>query len=176
MKQVVILRPYNNKYPNYFKKEKKFLIKHIGKNFEIYHIGSSAVSGLGGKRAVDIILLAATKPKAQRLIKKLESIGYTYNPRIGDENRFFLNRHHFYKGKRIYFIHIYLMWKTNDKYKDYLLFRNYLIKYPEEAKRYYSLKKIWAKKAGAQIIKYPKMKTKYVKEVLKKALKIELSI
>lgn len=166
MKQAVIIKPYNPKLPSYFKKEKLFLIKKLGNKFDIYHIGSSAVPGLGGKNVIDIILLSPTKKKAIQLIKKLESIGYFYDSGAGDNYRIFLRRQIPNTKEKS---HIHLMWKTRKKYKDCLLFRDYLKEHPDEAKKYYKLKKIWAKKAGAIRHKFPQMKTSYVKEVLKKA-------
>jgi GrpB-like predicted nucleotidyltransferase (UPF0157 family) len=172
MKQAVVIKPYDHNLPIYFEKEKNFLIKNLGKDFEIHHIGSSAVPGLGGKNVIDIQLLAPNKKIANKTIKKLESIGYSYQKNAGDAYRIFFNRDRYYDKKKVH-IHIHLMWKSAKKYKDYLMFRDYLRKHPEEAKRYYSLKKIWAKKAGNKRKKYTEMKTDYVKEVLKKA-KLEL--
>lgn len=168
MKQAVIIKPYELDLPVYFKREKNFLIKNLGKNFETHHVGSSAVAGLGGKNVIDIQLLVPTKKIAVNLIKQLESLGYFHNEKGGDKYRIFFNRNRFYGNKKVH-IHLHLMWKSSKKYKDYLMFRDYLRKHPEETKRYYSLKKMWAKKAGNMPEKYTEMKTDYVKEVLKKA-------
>jgi len=169
MKQAVIIKPYDSKLPEYFERERRFLIENLGKEFEINHVGSSAVPGLGGKNFVDIQLLAPNKRVANKTVKELESIGYIHDKDAGDEYRIFFSRDHLY-GKKVH-IHLHLMWKTSNKYKDYLMFRDYLRKHKEEAKRYYSLKKIWAKKAGSVGKKFTEMKTGYVKEVLKKAKK-----
>lgn len=174
MKQAVIIKPYDKNLPAYFQKENNFLSKRISKDFEIYHIGSSSVPGLGGKNVVDIILLAPNKKRALDITKKLKLIGYVHNPKAGDENRFFFNRHIFQGKKRVYIVHIHLMWKPNNKYKDHILFRDYLRQHPEEAKKYYVLKKIWAKKAGAIRHKFPAMKTGYINQVLIKARKENL--
>lgn len=61
------------------------------------------------------------------------------------------------------------MWKSVKKYKNSLMFRDYLRKHPEEARRYYLLKKIWTRKAGLDPERFTKMKTDYIKEILKKA-------
>jgi GrpB-like predicted nucleotidyltransferase (UPF0157 family)/predicted nucleotidyltransferase len=169
-KQTIVIKPYDPKLKTYFKKEKNFLIKKLDKNFEIHHIGSSAVPRLGGKNIVDILLLAPTKRIANNAIKKLESMGYFHNKNAGDKYRIFFNRNRFYNKKKVH-IHLHLMWKTVKKYKDYLAFRDYLRKHPKEAKRYYLLKKMWVKKAGKIGEKYTEMKTNYVKEVLRKAKK-----
>ena len=174
MKQAVIIKPYDKNLPIYFQQENKFLSKRISNDFEIYHIGSSSVPGLGGKNVVDIILLAPNKKRALNITKKLKFIGYTHNPKAGDENRIFFNRHIFQGKKRVYIVHIHLMWKPNNKYKDHILFRDYLTQHSEEAKKYYALKKVWAKKAGAIRHKFPAMKTEYINQVLMKARKENL--
>jgi GrpB-like predicted nucleotidyltransferase (UPF0157 family) len=170
MRQAVIIKPYDKKLPSYFGKERDFLIKKLGNNFEIHHIGSSAVPGLGGKNIVDIQLLAQNKKVAKKVIKKLKRIGYAHDENAGDKYRLFFSKSCFLKKNKVQFF-LHLMWKSEDKYKEHLIFRDYLKKHSEEVKRYYILKKIWAKKAGEERKKYTKMKTSYVKEILKKARK-----
>lgn len=125
--------------------------------------------GLGGKNVIDILLLVLTKKIAIQLIENLKSIGYNYpQGTTGDRYRIFFNRNPVYNGKKIH-IHLHLMWKSAEKYQDYLVFRNYLRKNPKEARRYYELKKKWAKEIGKETKKFPRMKTAYIKEILKKA-------
>jgi len=50
------------------------------------------------------------------------------------------------------------MWKSFKRYKELLLFKDYLRKHPREAKRYYLLKKLWAKKAGSEPRKFTELK------------------
>jgi GrpB-like predicted nucleotidyltransferase (UPF0157 family) len=169
MKQAIIIKPYDPNLPKYFRKEKSFLIKNLRKKFEIHHVGSSAVPGLGGKNVIDILLLVLTKNVANKLIKKLESIGYFHNKRAGDKYRIFFNRNPIYNQEKVH-IHLHLMWKSTEKYKDYfLIIRDYLRKHPDEAKKYYSLKKILAKKTRSMARKYTEMKRNYLEKILKKA-------
>ncbi len=168
MKQSIVIKPYDSKLPDYYKKERDFLVKNLGRGFEIQHVGSSAVPGLGGKNIVDIQLLAPNKRITNKTFKKLESIGYSYSEKGGDKYRMFFSRERIFKKRKVR-IFLHLMWKTSNNYKNHLMFRDYLRKHPDEAKRYYSLKKMWAKKAGEKRKKYTKMKTDYIKGVLKKA-------
>jgi len=167
MKQAITIKPYDSNLPFYFKKERNFLIKNLGGEFGIHHIGSSAVRGLGGKNVLDILLIAPNKKKANAIVKRLEFMGYVQNKSGGDKDRIFFNRSAFYK-KKIH-VHLHIMWKTVKKYRDALAFRYYLRRHPEEAKKYYILKKIWAKKAGRIGRKYRNSKTDYIRNVLKKA-------
>ena len=170
MKQAVTIKPYDSKMPDYFKREKGFLNKNLGNGFEIQHVGSSAVPGLGGKNVLDIQLLAPNKSVAKKTVKKLESVGYVQNKDAGDEYRIFFNRNRSFDDRKIH-IHLHLMWKTADKYKEQLMFMDYLREHPEEAERYFSLKKVLARKAGDKREKYTEAKTDYIKSVLEKARK-----
>ena len=53
-----------------------------------------------------------------------------------------------------------------------LEFRDYLIKHPKECKKYFNLKKGWAKEfKGEKGTKFCDLKTNYITNVLKKAMK-----
>jgi len=52
-----------------------------------------------------------------------------------------------------------------------LLFRDYLRKYPGEAKRYFELKGRWSGMSGLDGSEYVELKTQYIGEVLEKARK-----
>ncbi len=171
--KAITIKPYDPKFPTYFELEKRLISKYLDEESEIHHIGSTAVPGLGGKNVLDILILTPTKRKALKLIKTLEKIGYSYKEKAGDKYRIFFNKNRIFGKKKVH-IHLHLMWKTYKYHKRHLIFRDYLRKHPEEAKRYYSLKKIWAKKAGNKPEKYTEMKTKYIKEILRKA-KLEKS-
>jgi len=164
---------YNEKSKYYFKLEKSRISKKLGKNFEIYHIGSTAVPGLGGKRTIDILVLAQKKREAKKIISALEELGYLHKAEAGDKYRIFFNINRLFK-KETRHMHIHLMWKTENDYKKYLIFRNYLRKHKQEADRYYSLKKLWFKKAKGDRRKFTKMKKKsgYIEEVIEKAKNI----
>ncbi|MFQ6010525.1 MAG: GrpB family protein, partial [Candidatus Aenigmatarchaeota archaeon] len=164
----VVLKAYDPKVRRYFTKEKALLIKSLGKGFELHHVGSTAVAGLGGKNIPDMLLLAPDKRKANSAIKVLESIGYKINKSAGDRYRMFFNCNRKIRGKLMH-MHLHLMWKTSNKYKEFLLFRDYLRKHPGEARRYFALKREWTRKAKMVRRKYTKMKENYIKEVLRKA-------
>jgi len=49
------INPYSKKASERFNRQKNRILKAIG-NFEIHHIGSTAIPGLGGKGILDILL------------------------------------------------------------------------------------------------------------------------
>lgn len=164
----VVLKPWDPKTRIYFRDEKTRLSKSLDISFELYHIGSTAVPGLGGKNIVDMLLLVSDENTARSLIETLESLGYNHNQNAGDKHRIFFNCNRNFNGNRIH-MHLHSMWKTVERYEDHLIFRDYMRKHPLEANKYYSLKKQWAKKARHIREKYTEMKGDYITAVLKKA-------
>jgi len=49
------INPYSKKTSGRFNRQKNKILRVIG-DFEIHHIGSTAVSGLGGKGIIDILI------------------------------------------------------------------------------------------------------------------------
>jgi len=163
----VVLRQWNPKAKEYFEKEKSNLLK-ILPECDIHHIGSTAVPGLGGKNIPDTIIVVSDEEKAKEVAKILESNGYYQTSDPGDEHRIFYNIDREFDGKQIH-MHAHIMWKTENNYRDTLLFRDYMRKHPEEAKRYYSLKEKWAKEADYTRGRFGKLKAGYVSEIVEKA-------
>jgi len=172
MKKEFPIVKYDPNFKLYFEREYNRLAKNFGKFFKIYHIGSTAVPNLGGKNILDILLLSPTKKDAKRACKKMMLIGYTNPPNTGDKFRILFKRDMSYKNKKIR-VHVHLMWKTSDRYKNYIIFRDYLRTHPKEVKKYYNLKKFWWEKANHDRKKYTKMKAGYVVSVINKAKKLK---
>jgi len=153
------IKPYNKNYPRYFKKEERILSK-LGK-LEIYHIGSTAVPKMMGKEWIDILLIAKNKKQRDNLIKKLEKIGYK-KAKTQRKERIFLSK---VKNRQRYNLHLYLKGK---KALDKILFRDYLITHPEEAKKYEKLKMVALKKSKGERIAYKRFKEDYFRKIMGK--------
>jgi len=156
--------PYNKNFPRIFEREKKKISKIIDHN-RTYHIGSTAVPGLGGKGIIDIMIEVKNWKEASGIIKKLKSIGFKHiHPKEG--GRIFLSKHREPTPDNV---HIHIVKKGSKTYKELLNFRDYLRKNKKEAKRYFKLKLEWLNKAKGNRAKYTKLKEKYIKETLNKA-------
>jgi len=170
MDRVVIIRKYNRKAPSYFKKERMYLVKALKKyrnKLEIVHFGSTAITGLGGKNIIDIYLISKRKGYINSILRCLEHNTEYFKWRTGgDEERIFMVRKSKIGNEMVTF-HLHITWKNTKKYKDALKFCSYIIAHPTEAKRYYALKKQWAKKATTPS-SYRKMKSLYISVFLNK--------
>jgi GrpB-like predicted nucleotidyltransferase (UPF0157 family) len=161
--------PYDSEAPRIFEEIKRSLCNLIPYQIQVEHVGSTAVPGLGGKGIIDILIV--TKPEhMQRIVELLESQGYKHNPEAGNAERLFVSGPYRYRDKELH-IHLHITFFGSKEHKDKLLFRDYLRKNPEEARRYYKLKKRWSKEAGPDPSKYTELKTSYINEVLEKARK-----
>jgi GrpB-like predicted nucleotidyltransferase (UPF0157 family) len=90
MKKVRLL-PYNKKFVEIFEKEKAEISKVVS-NCEIHRIGSTAVSGLGGKGIVDIMIALENWKEEEEIIENLKNIGFKHvHPR--EKGRIFLSKH-----------------------------------------------------------------------------------
>ena len=159
-------RRYKFYYPLIFKREKKKLQRIFGRNFQIEHVGSTAIKGLGGKGIVDI---QVSVPKKQLeyfknlLIKKK----YVLHPNKKRGDRLYFVKDNSYINK----IHIHLTRKGSVIEKDTLAFVNYLRKNKKHRKRYSEIKKQGIKIAKGESKKYKEYKKKIIKEILKEIKK-----
>jgi len=159
---------YYQKFTKDFEREKKNITKVIkNKDIEIHHIGSTAISGLGGKGMIDIMLAIDNWKNLNHIVKELKSIGFKHiHPK--QEGRVFLSK----IGKTKFGdTHIHIVKKDGKQYKNLLFFRNYLKDNKKEAEKYFNLKLKWSKEFKADRKKYTDGKTSYIKEILKKSHK-----
>ena len=164
---------YNPSWPRLFEKEKIFLQDNLPDDLveRIEHFGSTAVPGLSAKPIIDILVeVSSLEETKNQVVPLLESEGYEYlwRPTVGNQPPYyawFIKRNS--KGVRSHHIHMVesdsILWKR-------LYFRDYLIDFPAEAKRYDTLKKTLAKRYSHDRIEYTKQKSDYIQKITDKAV------
>ena len=89
----IILSEYDSQWPALFEREKAVLLSIIGPlNPTIEHMGSTSVPGLFSKPIIDIMVGLPDFGHADRLVPKIQVLGYTYISQYEDEmpyRRFF---------------------------------------------------------------------------------------
>lgn len=171
--EAVKILPYDEEAPKIFEEIKRFVCNAIPYKIGVEHIGSTAVPGLGGKGIIDVLIIAK-KGDMQKIVEILESKGFRYNPGGGSPpERLFVSGPFRYRGRDLH-IHIHITYFGSKEHIDKILFRDYLRRHQEEARRYYELKKRWSEEAGEDRAKYTKLKTAYILEVLEKARREEV--
>ena len=158
-----LIHPYSSKFLNIFKREKNKLIVILG-NINIEHICSTSVPDLGGKGIVDVMIGIKNWDEANRIIKKLKKAGFI-NVHPKKQVRIFLSKT---GPTKLGDVHIHIMIKGGGPYRRHLFFRDYLKKHQTVVKKLFQLKQRWAKKAGQDRVLYNKLKSAYVKKILKK--------
>ncbi|PLX25528.1 GrpB family protein [Candidatus Parcubacteria bacterium] len=158
----VKLLPYDPKWKKSFENEKNKL-----KNFgQIEHIGSTAVPGLYAKPIIDIAIGVDSlkNNEVEKYKKPLADIEYKY---VREERP---DEHLFVKGPEELRTHYLHMIEINSKaWKDYILFRNYLIDNPEVREKYTKLKKELSKKFAEDRKSYTAGKIDLVQKIIKQA-------
>lgn len=160
---------YDPQWPKMFDREKALILSAVGnKAIGIEHIGSTAVSGLGAKPIIDIMVGVRRLSDAKRCLGPLERIDYEYVPEYEDSMP---QRRYFRKGpnepNKHY--HLHMVEYDGEFWKRYLLFRDYLRKHPKTASEYFRLKKQLAVKYRLNREGYTEAKTSFVTSTLSKA-------
>lgn len=163
-KGIVELLDYDNDYTRIYLEEKKNLERLLkGKYIRIEHVGSTAIKNIKSKPIIDILVTCEDLVSFQKFVKdNVESETYTVKEMADGAEDFLIRKEE--DGKIKAFIHVVL--HDSKVAKDYTLFRNYLNKYPEEAKKYEELKVELLKKYKDDRPKYTEGKNEYIKSII----------
>lgn len=149
----MILKPYDNNYPDIFNKEIKRLQKNT--NFlNIFHVGSTSIPGLIGKGIIDILWTVndITKPISFDGYKESSPLKFPFH-------RYFSND----------FFHIHVLQDHDPHIYRFLKFRDYLISHEEDKNEYAKLKIQLASSAIDKFQDYTLKKHLFVKNIIKKS-------
>ena len=165
--EVKIVR-YTKKWANLYKQEEETLEK-ILKNFEfeIEHVGSTAIPGLSAKPIIDIAIGVDTIDMVKEVGKTLALYGYDLLDEIESKGQILAR-----KGTdkcRTHYIHIVTL--MSDRWINTNLFKRYLLEHPQTFKDYEKLKKQLAKKYKHERTTYTANKNDFIQGVLKLAYK-----
>lgn len=165
----VKLEAYNYNWKEMFLKEKEELKKKFKDvALTIEHIGSTAVKGLSAKPIIDIAIG----------LDKLEDFNIVKENFIKDEN--YSIKEDFDAGEilirkgnennRTHFIHV--MEISSERYKNAILFRNYLQKNIQALNAYEALKIELANRYSNNRKEYTKSKNMFINEIIIRAKKL----
>lgn len=166
----IYLSSYDDKWPELAAKEIVAIREVLPNiNFEIEHIGSSAIPGLSAKPIIDLLIGVDSLTDAKQFVEPLEKIGYSYWRANPKEWHFY-----FVKGLplaggtgRTHHVHIYE--KTHEDFRKKLLFRDYLRTHSDAVQEYLRLKQNLSSQFSDDREAYTDGKTDFVKSILKRA-------
>jgi GrpB-like predicted nucleotidyltransferase (UPF0157 family) len=129
------VRDYDPDWPVRFQQECRRLRFVVGPALKIEHMGSTSVSGLSAKPIIDILVGLPNLLRAKStFVRPFAQLGYTYIP----EYEAWLPGELFFR-KRMpgpWTHHLHIMEQCNPRWRDFLLFRDYLRLHPEIAAAY----------------------------------------
>jgi GrpB-like predicted nucleotidyltransferase (UPF0157 family) len=175
VKEEISIVPYSSDWPNLFRAEKEYLKSKlpIGLVKRIEHFGSTAVPGLSAKPIIDILVEISSQEKTKtEIVPVLISEGYEYFWRpINDDLKsahyaWFIKRN--LHGLRTHHIHTAL---PDSQLWERLLFRDYLIEFPDVMRQYEELKRKLSKEHPNDRVLYTKGKTGFIASITEKAKK-----
>lgn len=176
VREEVAIVSYDPGWPKRFEAEAAFLRSKLPKQLikRIEHFGSTAVPGLSAKPVIDILVeVSSLEETKKQIVPILEAEGYEYfwRPVRGNDGppyyAWFIKRNS--EGKRTH--HIHMVEADSERWID-LYFRDYLRKFPAEAKKYAEVKIKLSNQYPNDRIKYTDGKTNFIVSVTKKAKNI----
>lgn len=165
-------RPYPAQSKSLFRQEKVELQRLLGSSASIFHVGSTAVPGLGGKGILDV-LITIPKKRKQRAARILERGGYARKKTTKHPTRIFFTKNIFV-GRKARRIHLHVTHKGSRVERSMLALCRYLCAYPAEARSYADLKRKAAKRAKGRGSAYRAIKNRYMNALTRKASKENL--
>jgi GrpB-like predicted nucleotidyltransferase (UPF0157 family) len=170
MMERVHVVPYDPGWPFLLALERSRVEAAIGPWMEaVEHVGSTAVLGLDAKPVIDLMVGLCNIRDAEHCIRPLERIGYSCSaddPEL-DRHRLFVRFANLERTSRTHNLHI--VEAGSEYWEDHLLFRDYLLSFPETANEYARLKNQLAERFRDDRERYTEAKTGFVSAVVERA-------
>lgn len=169
MSRKIVVEKYNENWPIEFEKLKKKFEKALNElDYRIEHVGSTSVPGLAAKPILDIDIIVKNKETMERVIERIESIGYKHQGDWGVPGREVFKYKEGFDVEDEMEHHLYACIDGIDSLKNHLNLKKYLSSNPEAVKEYGELKKKLAKKYPEDIDSYVDGKTDLIVSFLAK--------
>ncbi len=159
----VIVLPYDKTWKSAFeaiKQEIECAISDLILGIE--HVGSTSVEGMSAKPCIDIDVIIKDYSVFDKVVCKLESIGYTHEGDLGIKDREafkYANKPHLMRH------HLYVCPQFSEELHRHITFRNFLRDNTDAVKKYSQVKEIAAKLFPNDIDKYIEYKSPCIEEL-----------
>ena len=150
-----------------YNKIEKDLKSKLPTGISIDHVGSTAIPNMYGKNIMDILIGAKDEEEFSLIKKILEENKFIASDKSKTDVYQFFATHtgETKKGD----IHIHLVIKDSERYKEFIILRNYLLNNKEEAKAYSDYKRELIKKGITERKEYKRIKGDYVTTLIARA-------
>lgn len=163
----VRIAPYDPTWPGRFEQERAALAGAIGDWVVggIHHVGSTSVPGLAAKPVIDILVGVEDLAESRACFDRLGRLGYLYAPYRSDEMHWFCKPH---PSRRTH--HLHLLPVDSLRFRDELVFRDYLRANPDVAERYAALKRDLAEEFQRDREAYTDAKGEFIRATVRRAV------
>ena len=164
---VKIVKQNFRKNKKIFKSMQKQLKRDLNEDIQIEHVGSTAIPNMYGKNIIDILIGAKNINEFNCIKSILEKNKFYGSKKSKDkEYQFFASTTEETQSGDI---HIHLVLKETQRYRDFILLRDYLLVNKSEAEKYSSFKKDLIKNNINDREEYKKIKSEYVSKLIRDA-------
>lgn len=161
----IVKQDFEENKRRYNKLVKKLKIK-LPNEVQITHIGSTAIPNMYGKNIIDILIGVKDVNQFVEVGKILKDIGFIASAKNKDKDyQFFASTSQETKEGDV---HIHLSIINTNRYKEFILIKEYLLKNEDEAQKYSNFKREISKDE-IERNEYKRIKSKYVSELLERA-------
>ncbi len=144
------------------------LRKRIETNIPINHVGSTAIPNIEyGKNIIDILIGAVNNLQFEKIKQILIEEGYVASQKSKDEIYQFFSSTASETGSGD--VHIHLVIIDTERYKEFLILRDYLLSHDDEAKNYSDFKIKILELGNRDRKEYKKTKSEYVTNLLNRS-------
>lgn len=162
----IILKPHNRNWANWYKQEKEKILNAVSNISAIHHYGSTSIPNIIAKPTIDIMVEIDNKVNLQTLKCEFINIGY-FLMNTNDGLPMLAKGYTKYGfAKKIFHIHVRYVADQHE-----LLFRDYLIKHVDDAKKYEQLKQTLKESYEYDRDGYTDAKSEFIRNIVEKAKK-----
>ena len=159
----VIVVPYDKTWESAFAAIQKEIEDAAGDLIVgIEHVGSTSVTGLSAKPCIDIDVVIKDYSVFERLVCRLQTIGYIHEGNLGIPDR---EAFRYADKPHLMAHHLYVCPQDSRELHRHITFRNYLRSHPKDAERYGKVKETAAKLFPNDIEQYILYKSFCIEEI-----------
>src|SRR3954453_11422445 len=160
----VVLREYDPRWPQQFRREAERIRTALGKHVvQLEHVGSTSVPGLVAKPRIDMLLVVADSADEPAYVPALEAVGYRL--RIREPNWY---EHRLFKGPDVD-VNVHVFSAGCAEIERMLRFRDRLRANRADRELYAATKRELAARRWRHMQQYADAKTSVVEEILRRA-------
>lgn len=163
----IVKQDFKENKRRYNKLVEKLKIK-LPNEVQITHIGSTAIPNMYGKNILDILIGVKDISQFDEACKILKDIGFIASAKNKDKDYQFFSSSS--KETKEGDVHIHLSIINTNRFKEFILIKEYLLKNKDEAQKYSNFKRKISKNK-IERNEYKRIKSEYVSELLERAKK-----